>query len=97
MPYVDICIGNEEDEEKVLGIKSKDTDVEKGKLNKSGYERVAQEICATYGCKKVAFILRESFSASRNGWSGMLYDLEEKKSYFSSIYDIQIVDRVWWR
>lgn len=34
MPYVDVCIANEEDADKVLGIKSKDTDIESGKLNK---------------------------------------------------------------
>lgn len=38
MPYVDVCIGNEEDADKVLSIKSSDTDVETGRLNKSGYK-----------------------------------------------------------
>lgn len=94
MPYVDVCVGNEEDADKVLGIKSSDTDVETGKLNKSGYEAVAKEICEKYGCKKVAITLRESYSASRNGWSAMLYDADEEKAFFSKTYDIQIVDRV---
>lgn len=94
MPYVDICIANEEDAEKVLGIKSLETDVETGKLNKSGYKKVAEQICDIYGCKEVAITLRESYSASHNGWSAMLYDAEKQQACFSKTYDIQIVDRV---
>lgn len=94
MPYVDVCIANEEDADKVLGIRSAGTDVSAGKLNKSGYIDVAQQISSQYGCEKVAITLRESISASRNGWSGMLYDHVRKESCFSRYYDIQIVDRV---
>ena len=94
MPYVDICVANEEDAEKVLGITAENNDVESGKLNKAGYESVAKQICQNYGCKKVAITLRESYSASRNGWSAMLYDAEQEQVYFSKQYDIQIVDRV---
>lgn len=94
VPYADVCVANEEDAEKVLGIKTPDNDVEAGRLNRSGYEYAAAEICRNYGCKKAAFTLRESCSASRNGWSAMLYDANEQKSYFSQKYDIQIVDRV---
>lgn len=94
LPYVDVCIANEEDAEKVLGIKPENNDVESGVLNKQGYESVAKQICAEYGCKYVAITLRESYSASMNGWSAMLYDAKEQTSYFSKKYDIQIVDRV---
>lgn len=94
MPYVDVCIANEEDADKVLGIKADGTDVESGTLNKQGYIQVAREICRTYGCQKAAFTLRKSFSASRNGWGAMLYDSSSDKAFFSGEYDIQIVDRV---
>ncbi|MBQ8527204.1 MAG: sugar kinase [Lachnospiraceae bacterium] len=94
MKYVDVCIGNEEDAEKVLGIKPQENDVEAGKLNKTGYVTVAEEIARKYGCKYVAVTLRESYSASRNGWSALLFDAEKKESCFSQKYDIQIVDRV---
>jgi 2-dehydro-3-deoxygluconokinase len=94
MPYVDVCIANEEDADKVLGIRPEDNDVESGKLNKAGYESVAREICSRFGCKYVAITLRESNSASMNGWSGILYSAEKDKEYFSRKYDIQIVDRV---
>lgn len=91
--YVDVCIANEEDADKVLGIKAPNNNVESGKLNKSGYEHVAKEICEQFGCKKVAITLRESINASRNGWSGMIYDAAGIANY-STHYDIDIVDRV---
>ena len=94
MPYVDVCVANEEDAEKVLGIKAADTDVENGKLDRNGYKDVALQICGKSGCKYVAITLRQSYSASRNGWSGMLYDATKGETYFSKTYDIQVVDRV---
>lgn len=94
MPYVDICVANEEDAEKVLGIKAVANDVESGKLNKTGYQYVAKEICETYGCKYVAITLRESYSASDNGWGAMIYDAKSYESYFSKEYKIHIIDRV---
>ena len=92
--YVDVCIANEEDADKVLGIKAPNNNVESGKLNKNGYEYVAKEICERFGCKKVAITLRESINASRNGWSGMIYDAVAGIANYSTHYDIDIVDRV---
>jgi len=92
VPYVDVCIGNEEDAADVFGIHAADTDVSTGKLNQEGYISVAKQICKRFGCKKVAITLRGSLSASDNNWAGMLYDGE--KAYFSKNYLIHIVDRV---
>lgn len=94
MQYVDVCIGNEEDADKVLGIRSEKSDVEHGKLNVDGYSEVCREICHQYGCRQVAFTLRESYSASINGWSGILYDSVTDKTILSPKYELQIVDRV---
>lgn len=94
LPYVDVCIGNEEDADKMLGIRATGTDVDKGIINSESYISVARQINKNFGCKFVATTLRESISASRNKWSGLLYDSEEDKCYHSKIYDIQIVDRV---
>ncbi len=92
MQYVDVCIANEEDAEKVLGISAKNTDVTAGEINRDGYIEVAKEISETYGCKKIAITLRESYSASVNGWSAMLY--ADGQAHFSKKYDIQLIDRV---
>lgn len=94
MKYVDVCICNEEDAEKILGIKSEGTDVETAELNDAGYVHTAEMIYSLYGCKYIATTLRKSYSASRNGWRAMLYDAEALESYFSREYDIQLVDRV---
>ena len=92
MEYVDVCIGNEEDAEKVFGISAAQTDITKGEINHSAYEEVAKQLIKRFGVKVVASTLRESYSASDNGWSAMLY--EEGKSYLSKKYDVRIVDRV---
>ncbi|MBF7082560.1 sugar kinase [Desulfallas sp. Bu1-1] len=93
MDYVDVCVGNEEDAADVFGIKAAKTDVTKGKLHAEGYKDVARQLVEKFNLKYVAITLRESFSASHNGWSGLLYD--GKEFYQSRKYDIiPIVDRV---
>lgn len=92
VPYVDVCIANEEDAADVFGIRAEGSDVENGKLNKEGYISVAQQLVERFGCKKVAITLRGSISANDNNWAGMLYDGEN--AYFSKNYLIHIVDRV---
>jgi len=92
MKYVDIVIGNEEDAEKVFGIKADNTDITSGELDDSGYKQVAQKLVDRFGLQTVAITLRESYSASDNGWSALLYDGQE--FYKSKKYNIHIVDRV---
>jgi 2-dehydro-3-deoxygluconokinase len=92
MPFVDLLIGNEEDAEKVFGIKASGTDITGGELSRSGYEEVARKLSGEFGLKAVAITLRKSRSASDNGWAGMLY--EGGKAYFSREYELHIVDRV---
>jgi len=90
MPYVDVCIANEEDAESVFGIKG--AEVATGQIEHAQYEEVARQLAVRFPFKQVAITLRESFSASRNGWSAML--CTGGKSHFSRRYDISIVDRV---
>ncbi len=92
MEYVDVCIANEEDAEKVFGIRAEATDVTTGKLNHDGYREVASKLKERFGFSKVAITLRTSISANDNKWAAMLYDGEEY--YFSKSYDVHIVDRV---
>ena len=94
LKYVDICIANEEDAEKTLGIKADGSDTENAVINKTGYVRMAEMIHSLYGCKYIATTLRKSHSASVNDWSAMLYDANADKAYFSKEYKIQLVDRV---
>lgn len=94
MKYVDVCIGNEEDAEIVFGIKAGTTDVTKGQLDTDGYKKSLQTVAETFGCKIVAYSQRKSYSASDNGWSGIIYDDEKKQVYISAQYDIRITDRI---
>lgn len=92
MHYVDVCIGNEEDAELCLGFKP-DADVEGGKTDAEGYKGIFRAMADQFGFKYVVSTLRESFSASHNGWKAMIYD--GKEFYESKRYDIlPIVDRV---
>ena len=92
VPYVDVLIANEEDADKVLGIRAAGSDVTAGRLSREGYISVARKICEKYGVGKVGITLRKSISASDNEWSAMLYD--GKDAYFSKEYKIHIVNRV---
>lgn len=92
MQYVDVCIGNEEDAELCLGFKP-DADVEAGNTNAEGYKTIFQQMAEEFHFKYVVSTLRESFSATHNGWKAMLYD--GTQFYQSKRYDINpIIDRV---
>jgi len=95
MEYVDVCIANEEDAEKSLGLKAEKTNVEKGQIDQEGYFAVAKTLKEKYNFDTVAITLRESFSASKNGWSAILLDNKDcSDPYRSNRYEIEIVDRV---
>ena len=92
MKYVDVCIGNEEDAELCLGFKP-DSDVEGGRTDAAGYEGIFRRMREEFGFKYVVSTLRESFSASCNGWKALIYD--GKEFYRSGRYEINpIIDRV---
>ena len=92
MEYVDVCIGNEEDAELCLGFKP-DADVEGGETNAAGYEGIFKQMKEQFGFKYVVSTLRESFSATFNGWKALIYD--GKEFYQSKRYEINpIIDRV---
>lgn len=92
MQYVDVCIGNEEDAELCLGFKP-DADVEGGNTEAEGYKGIFKGMMDTFGFKYVVSTLRESLSATHNGWKAMIYN--GKDFYVSKHYDINpIIDRV---
>lgn len=92
MQYVDVCIGNEEDAELCLGFKPT-ADVRSGNTPAEGYRGIFKEMADEFGFRYVVSTLRESYSASHNGWKAMIYD--GKAFYESRHYDISpIVDRV---
>ena len=74
MEHVDVCIANEEDAEKCLGLSAGETDVHGAELDEAGYFRLAERLKREFDFEAVAITLRESFSASHNGWSAVLHD-----------------------
>lgn len=92
----DIILGNEEDCEKVLGIKPEGFDAEKtaGEIDPRRFESVCQQMMQKFPrCKKMVMTLRDSINANHNTWSGILYNGQQLLQ--SSKYDItDIVDRV---
>lgn len=92
MKYVDVCIGNEEDAELCLGFKP-DANVEAGDTGAAGYHKIFEQMAKEFGFKYVVSTLRESFSATHNGWKALIYN--GKEFYESKRYDINpIIDRV---
>lgn len=92
--YSDIILGNEEDAEKVFGIKPTDKDVTRGEIKGSEYLEVCKRLKAAFpGAKKIIITLRGSISADHNTWSGVLYD--GNNLFEAPVYQItHIVDRV---
>ena len=92
MKYVDVCIGNEEDAELCLGFKP-ESNVEAGETDASGYKNIFKEMMEEFNFRYVVSTLRESYSATCNGWKAMIYD--GKEFYKSRRYEINpIIDRV---
>ena len=85
----------EEDAEKVLGFKPGNTDVTSGELELAGYVDIFNQMADKFGFKYIISSLRESHSASDNGWSACIMDGKTREFYHSRKYRIApIVDRV---
>lgn len=91
----DLILGNEEDAEKVFGIKPEGFDVEKtgGEINAAQFESVCRQLMKKFPrARKIIITLRGSINANHNTWGGCLFS---DKLYQSRRYDItHIVDRV---
>jgi 2-dehydro-3-deoxygluconokinase len=94
MPHVDVVVANEEDIQSVLGLEVPNTDVTSGHLNFDGYRSVAERLSKEFGPPLVAITLRESVSASDNGWSAALWDHAAGRFVRSQRYDVRLVDRI---
>lgn len=92
--HCQIAVGNEEDAEKVFGIKAPEADVQSGKVEAEKFRPVAEGLMRAFpGLKLAAITLRGSLSASHNTWSGLLYD--GKRLFVGPFFNItHIVDRV---
>jgi 2-dehydro-3-deoxygluconokinase len=94
MRHVDVVIANEEDIQSVLGLEVEGTDVTSGELNLAGYRNVAARVQKEFGPGTIAITLRESVSASDNGWSAALWDGAAGAFHHSQRYEVRLVDRI---
>lgn len=90
----EVIVANEEDIQASLGLEVRGADVTGGRLDVAGYREVAERVAGEFGAKLVAITLRESLSASRNGWSAVLFDARAREFYQSQRYEIELVDRI---
>lgn len=93
MPYVDIVSGNEEDCEKIFGIKGADVTVAE-EMSPERYLEVASRLVKRFpNLKRVCITLRGSISATHNTWSAVLFD--GRRLHTTRKYDItNVVDRL---
>jgi 2-dehydro-3-deoxygluconokinase len=94
MSSVDIVIANEEDLQSVLGVHVAGADVTSGALDVDAYRDAAASVTESLGPPLVAITLRESLSASDNGWSAVLWDGAAKTLHQSQRYSVRLVDRI---
>ena len=94
MSEVDVVIANEEDLQAVLGVHMAGTDVTSGTLNVDAYRDAAEWVTRKLGPSVVAITLRESLSASDNGWSAVLWDGASSTLHQSQHYAVRLVDRI---
>jgi 2-dehydro-3-deoxygluconokinase len=94
MKCVDVVVANEEDIQSALGLHVPGTDVTSGQLNLAGYRAVAEQLSSEFGPQLVAITLRQSLSASDNGWEAVLWDARTGGFHRSQRYDVRLVDRI---
>jgi 2-dehydro-3-deoxygluconokinase len=94
MRNVDVVIANEEDLQSVLGVDVEGADITGGHLDIHGFRAAAERVTRDFGPAMVAITLRESLSASDNGWSAALWDSTTGTMHRSQRYDVRLVDRI---
>lgn len=94
MEFVDVIVANEEDVQSVLGFEVAGNDVTSGQLDLEAYQATARDVASAFDIGHVAITLRESHSASDNGWSAVLYEHPSGTFHHSQHYDVRLVDRI---
>ena len=90
---VGVLIANEEDLQTCLGVEVA-SDVTRAELDLDAYAAAARRVAADHDLTHVAITLRESLSASDNGWSALLYERARDGLHRSQRYEVRLVDRI---
>lgn len=94
LPLVDIVIANDEDAPAGLGITCVSGSLSRGIDELDGYREMARQICAEYGCKLVASVVRDIQCVERSQWMALLYDSQTHQSWESSVHDVHVLEGV---
>ncbi len=93
MPFVDVCIANDEDFEAMLGIKAFDGDLSRGIDQIDDFKRGMQEITKRYpNCKTVASVLRNIHCVEQSDWMAILYQNDE--FFETPVHNINVMEGV---
>ena len=94
LPLVDIVIANDEDAPAGLGMTCVSGSLANGIEERDDYVTMAKEICATYGCRAVASVVRDIQCVERSQWMGVLYDAASGDHWFSPAHDVHVLEGV---
>ncbi len=94
MPYVDVCIANDEDAPYALGMTCVSGSLSHGIEERDSYVEMARQICAEYGCQVVSSVVRNVYSTEHSQWMGMLYQAEGDQHWFSPMHDVNVLEGV---
>lgn len=93
MPFVDVCVANDEDFEAVLGIKAFDGDLSHGIEQKEDFCEGMKAITQQYpNCKIVASVLRNINSVEQSDWMAILY--QNDTFYETPVHNINVMEGV---
>lgn len=94
LPMVDVVIANDEDAPAGLGVTCVSGSLEHGIEERDGYVEMARTLCATYGCKLVASVIRNVRSVEDSDWMGMVYDALAGEPVFSGVHHMHVLEGV---
>ena len=93
MPFVDVCIANDEDFEAMLGIRAFDGDLSHGIDQKEDFLKGMKEVTTQYpNCKVVASVLRNINSVEQSDWMAILY--QNETFYETPTHNINVMEGV---
>lgn len=94
LPLVDVCIANDEDAPAGLGMTCVTGSLEHGIEERGSYVEMARQICATYGCKAVASVVRDVRCVERSRWMGVLFEAAGGRHWESPVHDVHVLEGV---
>ena len=94
LPMVDVCVANDEDAPSALGMTCVSGSLDHGIEERGSYVEMARQICAEYGCKTVASVVRDVQCVERSQWMGVLYDATSGDHWYSDAHDVHVLEGV---